>query len=56
MAEHDIPWERVVNIDETAVRLFPSNEYGWETKGNLGDRHKLPSTALPKKKSTSTLA
>ena len=29
MSKHEVPWSRVFNIDETAVRYAPLSEYGW---------------------------
>jgi hypothetical protein len=40
---HAIPWDRVWNMDETAVKLLPSNTKGWSEVGKqakaVGDTH-----------------
>ena len=33
MEAHNVGPDRVVNIDETTVRLLPTSSFGWSTKG-----------------------
>ena len=33
MTEHNVSMDRVINLDETAVRLLPTASYGWSVKG-----------------------
>ena len=50
MREFDVPVDRVFNMDETAVRLFPSSDKGWAARGEkrnfVGDSKTLITITL----------
>ena len=41
MSKLVVPWSRVFNIDETAVRYVPLPEYGWQLRGGKSAPHSV---------------